>query len=328
MSEMEKLNIRIPSAVKQRLDDDATLFEITKENGEINRNEFLNRIIDGYYPQYDENNARLEKNIRDIIGDDLKASEVMDCVLKEIQGYQMNTSIKNNCTISYKPWTRLSRSIDRILTKNQTTDAHPRNLLPIFTSYLNNPLYIREQYIFKDSLALLSTACDNHSQISITLKSSPKISHSILPHKLSVGNERFNYLLCQEWDAHQQKMVPRTFRLNRINPDICYEAKTLEPSLLVQSLLDKMDLLNPAYLMKEKERIVIEMGAKAKVDYRKITFDRPQFVNVEGNRFIFDCSTSHAYKYFRGLDGIKVIAPEILSKNLIAFHRHALEILE
>lgn len=69
MAEMEKLNIRIPSAVKQRLDDDAALFEITKENGEINRNEFLNRIIDGYYPQYDENYARLEKNIHSIIGD-------------------------------------------------------------------------------------------------------------------------------------------------------------------------------------------------------------------------------------------------------------------
>lgn len=98
MAEMEKLNIRIPSSVKQRLDDDAALFEITKENGEINRNEFLNRIIDGYYPQYDEYHARLEKNIHDIIGDDLKASEVLDCVLKEIQGYQMNRNIKNNCS--------------------------------------------------------------------------------------------------------------------------------------------------------------------------------------------------------------------------------------
>lgn len=327
MAEMEKLNIRIPSAVKQRLDDDAALFEITKENGEINRNEFLNRIIDGYYPQYDENYARLEKNIHSIIGDNLKASEVMDCVLKELQGYQMKPSIKNNCTISFKPWTRLSRSIDRILTKNQTTDAHPRNLLPVLTNYLNEPLYIRERYIFKDSLEVLSRACNSRSQISITLKSSPDIARSILPYKLAVSEERFNYLLCQEWDNYRGDMIPRTFRLSNINSDICYEAKTLTPSTHVLSLLDKMNSLDPAYIIEDEKYIIIQMDEESVDNYKRISFGRPPHIRIEENRYFFDCSEYQAYLYFRRFSGIRVIEPKSLSDKIRDFHLQALKIL-
>ena len=77
MSFEEQINISVPYEVKQRLEEDASLFEVFKKDGDtINRNDFINRLIYGYYTKYVEQQSEIAKDIFDVVLDEQLTADV------------------------------------------------------------------------------------------------------------------------------------------------------------------------------------------------------------------------------------------------------------
>ena len=330
MSFEDKINISVPYEVKQRLEEDASLFEVFKKDGEtINRNDFINRLIYGYYTKYVEQQSEIAKDIFDVVLDEQLTAEVLDVLDKHRKREYLSGRDTHAQIISLKPTRKTKGIIHKIA--QSTTATHSESvavtLKKMFISYLAEPLYMRERYIFKDTYETVKTACREGLQISIRLRHSMDIEHSVLPYRVSVGEERSNYLLCQEWNDYLNKDVPCTFRISRIM-SVIPERKTMTFSKRVVANLDKMADRSPAYPISRDSLIRVRMSPDAEALYKKIVFNRPRYTERDGNIYTFDCSFSQAYQYFSRLPGVTILEPESLSKRLIEFHKNALESLD
>lgn len=330
MSFEEKINISVPYEVKQRLEEDASLFEVFKKDGEtINRNDFINRLIYGYYTKYVEQQSEIAKDIFDVVLDEQLTADVLEVLDKHRKSEYLGGRATHAQIISLKP-TKKTKGIIHKLAQSSTvthSESVAVTLKKMFISYLSEPLYMRERYIFKDTYETLYIACQEGLQISLRLRNSIDIEHSVLPYRVSVGEERSNYLLCQEWNDYLNRDVPCTFRISRIM-SVVPERKTMTFSQRVISNLDKMAEVGPAYLISRESLIRVRMSPDAEGLYKMIVFNRPQYIERDGDIYTFDCSFSQAYQYFCRLPGVTILEPESLSKRLIEFHKNALESLD
>lgn len=327
MDIVNKINISVPISVKQQLDEDAMLFEIYKKDGEtINRNGFLNRLIKGYYHQYVQEQESLRCQINDVLMDDYLTSDVMDVLNSRISTNKDQDYKEHSVIISLKPRRDTSHLIQSIIGGANDPDAsHPKNLKTMFAYYLAEPLYKREQFIFKESYDNLISACKDGSQLRITTRFAPETVFSVLPYKVVVGGERSNYLLCQKQVA-PELYDTATFRINRIT-SIVPERKTMEFSPEIIRYLDRMNSYSPSYSIHSDAPIIICMDKDMYKKYKMISYDRPPYTRKDGNIYYFDCSEDQAFVYFRKLGGVCVISPDTLSTRLKDFHQEAINYL-
>jgi len=326
---VNKINISVPISIRQRLDEDAMLFEIYKKDGEtINRNDFLNRLIKGYYYYYVHEQETLRHKINDVLMDDDLTSYVMDVLDSRFSPYEDKDYREKSVIISLKPRKDTSHLIYNIIGSADNPDgSHPRNLKTMFSHYLSEPLYRREQFIFKETYDTLTAACKDGSQLRITTKYAPDIVFSVLPYMVATGSERSNYLLCQKWVPEQHSYDTATFRLNRIT-SIVPEKKTMEFSPEIIRYLDRMNRYSPSYSIHSDAPIIINMDDGMYKRYQMISYDRPPYTQKDGSIFYFDCSEDHAFVYFRKFSKIEIVSPASLAARLREFHEAALYHLE
>ena len=89
MSDLEKINIRVPEKTGKIILDDADSFEVLKKDGEtINTNDFLSKLILGYYDSYRNECQQAYDNIIDELKDigikNENSSMIADRILKNV----------------------------------------------------------------------------------------------------------------------------------------------------------------------------------------------------------------------------------------------------
>ena len=321
----EKIKIHITTKVYNTLLKDCEAFEFFKsDNISLNKNAFLNTLINNYYLLFNEKEQTLYNLIKDslenvVSNKDLEyTTNELVSKLNKINNNQEKDKVSK--IINLKP-TKDSLAafsyIEEYLLKNYTLSEFFRNL---FSSYCSLPQDEREKIIFKKQYDTLLKAINNKKKVFFTTAQGGMSRHESSPYALSTSKEELHcYLLAKH------KNICRTYRLSRIkevviiNENISFEEADIK-------MFDKMIAFGPQFNYEiDEETVIIKLTNKGKLMFRTHYTHRPIPDYVEGDYYYFSCSYTQIYSYFRrfGKEAF-VISPHSLQQKLFTFHKQAI----
>ncbi len=336
----EKIKFYVPERTDRVLRSDAEQFEIFKSNGEeINLNRFLTLLIVGYYNGYRQERQETAEALRALLAAYLKnrrqQEELTEKILAQvIWPEDSRRKGKLSVPLSLKP----TFDTDPILTEIDqalvgTGDYLSRYLRRMLMSYCEKPIYERERIIFREKVAFLEEACAAGRAVSFTTPYNPKSVHHVMPWALVYGpEERFNYLLCQEYSKTHGRNMAVSYRLSRISrpsPDL--SASPLEER--IRQYLEQARTSSPQYALNEETETCVRLSERGQLNFRMIYFGRPVPVKIEkaadgSALYYFRASGDQLYRYFVRFQAAEaeVLYPGGLRKRLRRFYKSALKV--
>lgn len=291
----EKIKIYVSKRTKEILDKDAELFEFTKKDGSINRNEFLNTLIINYYSSYEEDNKKMIDSIKkELVGLNIDKDRVSDKLAHIINQKKIKSDLDNfSEVLSLKP-TKASQDtiifIQNTALNNITLSNYFRDM---FMSYTSLPQDEREKIIHIDVYNTLLKAIDEGKTISLITEKKPDKIQLVLPYKMSSSKEElFNYLLCEAFNK------PMTFRLSRIKKAIINNEKAILKKEIVENL-KLMDEYGPQYIINKQVEICVYLTDTGMEMFETHYNLRPVPYKKEGNYYYFKASKTQVTFYFR-----------------------------
>lgn len=328
---MDKISIFMPPETRDRLYEDAKLFEVLKKDGRsINPNRLINLLVVGYHQTFagerDERVEELAKAMR-LAGVD---EDVAATVAQGIESQRFAKRGKERLVaVPFKP-SKLSEGlvmeISQIVGSDDTTSRH---LCRMAMSYCERPSAERERIIHSETNRTLERACSLGQTITFTTTRNREVPHVVLPYKMAVGQgEQFNYLLCQE--EVDGVMTAMAYRLCRV---FCPHraAKILVGDEGVERHLRAMVKNGAQYAINSDEECCVRLTDEGVRAYGRVYHGRPPCASFEpcGEDWLyrFDCSENQLFLYFRrfGAGQAEVLSPASLRERIIAFHEGALE---
>lgn len=335
------IKITIPQELYSFLKQDADNFEVYKSNEEqFVMNYILSPLIAGYFERYREKISgqyrRMQKLLCSYIGD----SDKLDAAIKQLiedKAQDEAPELKGGKTrhISIRPTAETDDIISQIdqsmQETNETVAGYYRRML---YSYSALPMYERERIIYYKTVSTLERACADHEELVLSVGSKKNNDHRVMPYKVVHGlDERYNYLLCQEYDEEKEKLMAVSFRLSRINPRRTYTYGNLDPK--VKGFLEKMEEHGPQYSINEYADVSVELNEAGRRDFRRIYQGRPiKYRKDKADshgvaQYHFSCSLDQLFLYFRRFNpgGIKILNSDSINMDLLRFHsRHVAEL--
>lgn len=325
---MDKINIYVPEDIQRKLDGDAQSFEVFKKDGhQINRNKFLNALVQGYYDSYTAENARIRAGISKALADSgltaAKQEQAADNILhQEFYPALTSQASRSSKRLSLRPVANSESRIRLILHDIGKGDSISSYFLRMLTSYCTRPSYERERIIFSETYKVLQEACSTRRAVTFTMSTDRESVQKVIPFKIAVGQgEQFNYLLCYK---HGDMQEAWTYRLNRIVSPCCGEPGTTIPASVLRRL--KLMSQNGAqYAINDDEETRVLMNSQGVHAYQSIYFGRPPYTRIEerpeGLIYHFNCSANQLFLYFKKFDPgeAKVLSPDSLRQQLVAF---------
>ncbi|MBR0294756.1 MAG: WYL domain-containing protein [Bacilli bacterium] len=321
---MEKIRISVSSYTYDILLKDMDSFEIYKSNGEVNRNEFLNRLIVNYADEYSLMSKHqlkmIEKSIdKHIEMDEYDKINLTNDILGTIrEEFSVRNIDEGSVIISLKPTKESSAIIDYIINEQIENQSISSFFRQIFDSYVNMTQNIRERIIFKEQYNALLKSIDKNKQVFITLRSeNGKPFTGSLYCVKDNKEEMFNYCL---FEVNNE---PQTVRLCRIK-----SVKIINESLQISertiSLFDFQIEYSPAYPISEKdlEVVKIRMDETGVRMYKRTFLYRPKIYKIEGDVYHFKGSHLQIFNYFKrfGRNAI-IISPTYLKMKMENYYR-------
>lgn len=322
---MEKIRISVKKSVYEILIKDAASFGINKKNGEINRNEFINRLILFYYEEYTSSNKeRLEAISRSLNAyvelDDYDLTNLSNDILKRINALSTIKDYDDESTIiSFKP-TKESETIISYIIDNLINNTSISSFFSMmFESYSNMVKSQRERIIFKDNYDKLTKAIRKSREVYVRMKNNAHAPFKGAIYALEASEEMYNYCLFYI----NEKIV--TIRLSNIE-----DVKVLtDASNIPEEIMDYMDIqidhgVQYTFNKDDLEDVVVEMTDYGKHLYEKLYIFRPLYYKVEGNRYYFKGSHIQILSYFKrfGKDGM-IISPLSLRNKIVGYYKTA-----
>ena len=341
MSDFGKINIYVSDEVAQRLDEDAKLFEVFKNDGvTINRNKFLNLLVLGYSESF----ANESEHMRIALGEEIdKIPARLSPVVKSqlIDGIMSNAIHPSDhkrkgihqSRLSLKPVKYTEGIIGAIHEVFGPSDSDSSYFRSMLSSYCQKPSNEREQIIFSRSFEPLKKACrprvKSRPIVSFSTTRDPEKMFSAIPYDVAIGQgEQFNYLLCSVLGRDGQK--PMSFRLARITRLArTGRSATIDPE--VEELLNRTKRFGAQYVISSDVETVVRLTVKGVQAYQSIYFGRPEYTKREQLSdgewlYRFKCSQNQLFLFFKrfGPDEAEVVSPSELREQIIEFHQGAL----
>lgn len=330
----EKINVYVPTRIKDRLYEDAKLFEVFKRNRQgINPNRFLNLLVMGYSQAFaEEYNGTKGQLIEELAasGLDTQRSEMAaGRILKNVLfPVEQRRAGRNLCRLPLKPSVANEGCFLEIVEGLTTEDSLSGYLCRMLQSYCEKASAERERIIHGESYAVLTSAIERSEAVSFSTPWSRDFVHRVIPFKLAVGqSEQFNYLLCgEEVDGVQEA---RTYRLCRVtHPRKAKSSAVLDDG--VRAHLQEMSKHGPQFAINENVESCARLTEEGVNSFMRIYSGRPVQDRVErkGEDYLyhFSCSQDQLFLYFRrfGPGEAEILAPASLRRRLIEFHEGAL----
>lgn len=339
MSELERVYVFIPEYIKNRLEEDCELFEIYKnynnDENEINLSHFCNLLIIGYDEMYIQEN----NDVRNAIETELDKTHLREedknsistKIIRNLGFIDINLNKDENYVrIGFKPINDSEDIISRIKTEYAGKRKASEYFRNMFINYCSKPLYIRERIIFSQNYKDITRACRRKQYLTFSTIWNPKKKIKIMPYKVAVGQEMFNYLLCAGINELTGEQEARTYRINRI--DKCRSDNDNEQiSDLIKKHLELMSENGPQFAINDDEKYCVRLTPKGVKSYNRIYLGRPKAIKREmvgeDYYYYFNTSENQIFLYFRrfGPGEAEVISPQGLRDKIIRFHRGALE---
>lgn len=323
MSELEKINIYVSEKIARTIENDARFFEILKKDGvTINRNRFLNLMVDGYYTEYirscDAFRSAVERELEQTGMSSFEIKNVSESLLEAHLATNFATDSKQKSVVlSLRAVNDTETLIEDIVTTVSSPSAFFRNML---ASYCELSLDKREQIIFRKQYDTIVRAIAQRKKIRFNTTRSPHIIHDVLPYHITASREEmFNYLLCQEKYDMFDTPSAATYRLSRIKSvHVSAAAGTFDED--VRKRLKRMERTNPKYAINSEEPIVARLTKRGFALYNRIYLDRPDPDDVNGDTMTFSCSENQIMQYFsKFANEVEIISPAHLRQAMLSY---------
>jgi len=335
LENIDPIKIKIPEELYAFFEQDAKNFEFYDDDKEkFSINKFLSALITGYFPVYHRKisgqYAEIKKILSDCIEDETKLNKAITCLIRSRAVNENRNLVRGKKrAITIRP---NSENVDTITEINkairETDETQADFYRRMFDSFCSLPMYEREKLIYHKETEKIGKACKAQSEIVIQVRRNEQLLHYVIvPYKLVHGlDERFNYLLAQEFSNQENGPLAVTFRLSRVSVSLeSGPVGKIEPSVLEH--LQMMESYSPQYSINDDKEILIELTKAGLDSYRRIYHDRPHCTSMdltENGKAIchFLCSMDQLYLYFRQFNPGEavVLNSDDLSKALYDFH--------
>lgn len=294
----DKINVYVPTRVKDRLYEDARLFEVFKRGRQsINPNRFLNLLVTGYSQtyaeEYNDTKTRLIRELAasgiDALSSETAASRIMKNVLFPVEQKRAG---RNLCRLPLKPSAANEGCFLEIVESLTAEDSLSGYLCRMLQSYCEKASAERERIIHSESYAVLASAIEGREMVSFSTPWSRDYVHRVIPFKLAVGqSEQFNYLLCaEEVDGVQEA---RAYRLCRVmHPRKARSSATLKDDVRVH--LKEMSKHGPQFAINEDVEACVRLTEEGVNSFMRIYSGRPvqDCVERKGDDYLYHFSCS------------------------------------
>ena len=347
LSEKEKINIYIEEKTFSTLEHDMDVFEVCrKKNGEINRNDFLARLIVNYGKQYRDSMDTVRNEIKETLNKywpegkyyhDLMTADILSDIIAKGDINKIHT----DTTLAFRPQKKNEElqfeleDISEYLSEREgiSISDYFRSMLE---TYCALPQFEREKIILLRNYREIQTAIRSRKIIRIITI----YDESILctPYAL-VANKAgtHNYLI----GIIDGQVIPRI--LNRIKSVKRIDGQYVIPEELKQVLEERKK--NPEYAFQEETEVYVMFNEAGLTELKLIKTGRPKRIggspeipdtvaaaasewqkNREGKwqLAVFRCTEAQANYYFRRFGGnAYVISPQELNDRLAEFFQTA-----
>lgn len=319
---MEKIKISLSSYTYQILLKDMDAFKILKENGELNRNDFFNRIIINYMDEYTmENNEQVDV-INRIVDkyvsiDEMDKINLSNELIKNLrENYFFHNTDEKSVIVNIKP-TKASEDViiyllDRVI-KNQSISSYFRQM---FDSYANLTQNMRERIIFKDNFEKLIKSLEKGKKVFITLRNKKTFTGSLYA-ICDSKEEMYNYCLFELENNRSTVRLASISAVKIINEPVSFKEEN-EPLFDFQMKNCVQTTVSPRDFDMVKVYLTNE-GIKL---YDKMYAYRPQYVKKEVNNYFFIGSHDQILSYFRrfGRNAL-ILEPDYLRLKMEAYYK-------
>ena len=297
---MEKIKINLNEETYKLLLSDAKSFEITKKDGSVNLNAFLNKLIRNYFQKYEQNIDLLSSKVANRVISEIltiKKQELLNLtndIVRDVFELKIDKEKDElTKTIAVKP-VRETIKYFILMENNLKGFSFSAYLRGLFSFYALLPFNKREQVIFKDEYELISSAINRGKKILFTLNKVNIVSPYTI---VSSKDELFNFVIGVQ--SAQTRSNVMTYRLSRIK-EISILDEVVDYSDHQVDCMKKMIEQGPQYIIysPNSELIKIRLTDNGIKLYNAMYLYRPKVIKIEGNDYYFDCSDEQIVKYF------------------------------
>lgn len=320
----EKIKITIPKDILQLLQKDCGDFKITKADGSINFNSFINLLINNYYETFTAKEETLHDAIRNALSviPNCYQQKVFDDVVKLFADQNCAMTDKhNNTTFSFKPTKVAERAIayiEHIVLQDESISSFYRRM---FTTYSKLTKNEREKIIHKDNYELLTKAIKKHVQVCIALNAGDIINNASIFAVASSKDELFNYVLVC---SGKQNYTLRLASIYSVTMLAVQECMPQDNRILFERQIASA-VQYPMYST-DNEPIEVQLTEKGKRLFDKIYLYRPNPIKIEGDIYTFTCSAKQLLYYFERFgDNALILSPKKLGIFMRNYYYFALK---
>lgn len=300
--------------------NDMEAFRFIKRNGEVNKNEFINKLIYNYYETINSDLDKFyEESKKVLINYHLKDKDINE-ITSSI--YSVNRKIEDKSSkdyaltfVSTSKYETSFKDIETNYLKDSSFSEYIRN---IFNNYATLTQDERERIIFKEIIEVITLAIKKRK--TLEFKGSNSVKHIVIP--LGVFNSKdrqFIYFLFKE----NNHLYP--FNLYKIKW-IKINKTSFEESELDDINNKRIDLDNIQFISSKLFNLKVRFTNKGLSMLDKIFINRPKIIKREGETIEFLGSFNQFFIYFlRFGKEIEILNSPMLKTKIKDFFKEAYE---
>ena len=302
--------------------NDIDAFRFYKNNGDTNKNKFINKLITNYYEIVNLSIKKLEDNLLSLLKDIKNKEELVNDILK-IKERNDDSDSKKEYELTFISTKESNNALLDIEYSNYsyifTMSGYLRKL---FNDYAKLNQDERERIIFKSEIDLINTAIKNNKKIFfkvITKKDEEIIEekHEVSPLGIFNSKDRqFAYLIYYTSSTYN---VINLYKL--VDLRISRNFKDELSSSLNEKINGDLDKNDPQFINSPIIKCKIKLTKKGQKMFTKIFINRPKPLKIEDDIYYFECSINQLFQYFSrfGSDAL-ILDNEKLSNRLFNFY--------
>ena len=302
--------------------NDIDAFRFYKNNGDTNKNKFINKLITNYYEIVNLSIKKLEDNLLSLLKDIKNKEELVNDILK-IKERNDDSDSKKEYELTFISTKESNNALLDIEYSNYsyifTMSGYLRKL---FNNYAKLNQDERERIIFKSEIDLINTAIKNNKKIFfkvITKKDEEIIEekHEVSPLGIFNSKDRqFAYLIYYTSSTYN---VINLYKL--VDLRISRNFKDELTSSLNEKINGDLDKNDPQFINSPIIKCKIKLTKKGQKMFTKIFINRPKPLKIEDDIYYFECSINQLFQYFSrfGSEAL-VLDNEKLTNRLFNFY--------
>lgn len=302
--------------------NDIDAFRFYKNNGDTNKNKFINKLITNYYEIVNLSIKKLEDNLLSLLKDIKNKEELVNDILK-IKERNDDSDSKKEYELTFISTKESNNALLDIEYSNYsyifTMSGYLRKL---FNDYAKLNQDERERIIFKSEIDLINTAIKNNKKIFfkvITKKDEEIIEekHEVSPLGIFNSKDRqFAYLIYYTSSTYN---VINLYKL--VDLRISRNFKDELSSSLNEKINGDLDKNDPQFINSPIIKCKIKLTKKGQKMFTKIFINRPKPLKIEDDIYYFECSINQLFQYFSrfGSEAL-VLDNEKLTNRLFKFY--------